>query len=313
MAYYSLVDQTGVTGQTLFTFGFPYLSEDHILVYSDGVATTDFTFNSAFVVKLDSALVGSHTIRIQRITPIDEPLVDYQNGSNLNETDLDSVALQMLYLAQEQADALVGGLYFISNASGNWDAGNNRIINVGTPTGTTDAATKAYVDASYSSSGNGHAIGAHIDSVSTSLVKGDLLVVTDQGSGVYKYDKLAVGAAGEMIVVNASANQGMSWSGTPLLTLTSAFNRANNYQTEIDFGTTGVESNTFVITDANVTTSSIITGCLAYVAPTGKDLDELEMDTFNLFFAPGTGAFTVYVTALQGYVAGPYKLNYHVG
>ena len=84
-------------------------------------------------------------------------------------------------------------------------------------------------------------------------------------------------------------------------------------QTEIDFGSGAVNDGVFVIADANVAPSSYITGNLAYVAPTGKDLDELEFDSFDLMFAPGSGSFTLYARALEGQVAGKFKINYNVG
>lgn len=84
-------------------------------------------------------------------------------------------------------------------------------------------------------------------------------------------------------------------------------------QTEIDFGTTPVAEASFLITDAAVSAASRIIGTVAYVAPTGKDLDELEMDGLDLKFAPGSGQFTLYARGLDGYVADKFLVNYSVG
>src|ERR1700741_1143891 len=84
-------------------------------------------------------------------------------------------------------------------------------------------------------------------------------------------------------------------------------------QTEIDFGALPVSEASFTITDADVTATSKITGNIAYEAPTGKDLDEVEMDALDLKFAPGNGQFTLYVKGLEGYVADKFKVNYQVG
>lgn len=85
-------------------------------------------------------------------------------------------------------------------------------------------------------------------------------------------------------------------------------------QTEIDFGSTGVSEASFTITDAAVSGTSKLIGNVAYVAPTGKDLDELDMDQLDLKFAPGTGEFTLYATALNDcLVAGAFVINYQVG
>ena|SRR3990167_10978546 len=84
-------------------------------------------------------------------------------------------------------------------------------------------------------------------------------------------------------------------------------------QTEIDFGSTPVSEAAFTITDPAVDTSCHLVGTVAYVAPTDKDLDELEMDSFDLKFAPGDGQFTLRVTCLTGYVADKFKVNYSIG
>jgi hypothetical protein len=84
-------------------------------------------------------------------------------------------------------------------------------------------------------------------------------------------------------------------------------------QTEIDFGTTPVAEASFLITDAAVTPSSRLLGVVAYVAPTGKDLDELDMDGIDLKFAPGSGQFTLYARGLDGYVADKFIIYYQVG
>ena len=84
-------------------------------------------------------------------------------------------------------------------------------------------------------------------------------------------------------------------------------------QTEIDFGATPVSEAAFTITDANVSAGSKLTGDVAYVAPTGRDLDEVEMEPFNLRFAPGAGQFTVFIQAMEGPVVDKYKINYIIG
>lgn len=85
-------------------------------------------------------------------------------------------------------------------------------------------------------------------------------------------------------------------------------------QTEIDFGATPLAESTFTIIDANVSPSSLITAQLAYEAPTGKDLDELEMDQLYMIAGPDSGQFSLFVRTLDGsYLAGAFKINYFVG
>jgi len=87
----------------------------------------------------------------------------------------------------------------------------------------------------------------------------------------------------------------------------------NIKQTEIDFGAVPVSEASFLITDADVSPSSQLIGSVAYEAPTGKDLDELDMDGLDLKFAPGSGSFTLYARGLDGYVADTFKINYLIG
>jgi hypothetical protein len=61
----------------------------------------------------------------------------------------------------------------------------------------------------------------------------------------------------------------------------------------------GVETATFTMT-----------GQVAYLAPTGKDLDELEFDDFDVMFAPGAGTFDLCARALDGLVEGTFKIFY---
>lgn len=84
-------------------------------------------------------------------------------------------------------------------------------------------------------------------------------------------------------------------------------------QTEVDFGSTPVSEALFTITEATATATSKIIGSVAYAAPTGKDLDELEMDSLELKFGPkGVGEFYIYARGMDGYVADKFKINYQI-
>jgi hypothetical protein len=84
-------------------------------------------------------------------------------------------------------------------------------------------------------------------------------------------------------------------------------------QVEIDFGALPVSEKSFTLSDVSVSPTSHIVGTVAYEAPTGKDLDELDMDSLDLKFGPGSGQFTLYVIGRDGYIADKFKVNYVVG
>lgn len=87
----------------------------------------------------------------------------------------------------------------------------------------------------------------------------------------------------------------------------------NITQVEVDFGTTPVAEATFTIADANATfTGTKIIATLAYNAPTGKDLDEVEMDDLIIKCGNSTvGFFEMFIRSVDGsYLEGKFKINY---
>jgi hypothetical protein len=70
----------------------------------------------------------------------------------------------------------------------------------------------------------------------------------------------------------------------------------------------------FTIVDINVSSASRILAQVAYVAPTDKDRDEIEMDDIQLRCGPFDGYFELYARAADGsYLADKFVINYQVG
>ncbi len=120
--------------------------------------------------------------------------------------------------------------------------------------------------------------------------------------------------------ISATKKGGVPLTGTPSgkylkddATWAAPTATVNIKQTEIDFGATPISEKSFTITDADVVVTSQLIGNVAYEAPTGKELDELEMDSLDLKFAPGAGQFMLYAKGLDGYVADCFKINFLVG
>ena len=107
-----------VTGQPLgYSFDFPSLSADHITVTVGGTAktiTTDYTVenwtadagNNPYIKFTSSTARGTGTIRISRGTTSASPTHDFQVGSAIKASDLNSCNKQNIYLAQENRDSL---------------------------------------------------------------------------------------------------------------------------------------------------------------------------------------------------------------
>lgn len=143
-------DYTVSTSTTDFNITFEYLEESHIVVEIDGVLQSTSTYSIVAgppnLVRLNTP-VTSGVVRIKRDSDADSdnPFVDFVNGSVLNETELDKAYRHNLYLNEE-----IGNLNELSlqkaAGSDDWDAKNNKIINVADPTLVQDASTKNYVD-----------------------------------------------------------------------------------------------------------------------------------------------------------------------
>lgn len=88
----------------------------------------------------------------------------------------------------------------------------------------------------------------------------------------------------------------------------------NMTQIEVDFGTTNyVTEAIFTITDAACLITSKVIAVLAFEAPTGKDLDEVEMDSFFIECKAEAGQFQMHIYSLEGSVYGKFKINYGIG
>lgn len=137
----------------------------------------------------------------------------------------------------------------------------------------------------------------------------DFVGSTAQGDVIYRgattWTRLAAGTSG-MFLKTLGAGANPEWA-----TATAA---ASISQTEIDFGTAGVTSASFTVTDAAITSSMRVVAVAAYVAATGRDLDEVDMDLPQCAAGAGTGQFTLYATSVDGSLLhGLYKINYTYG
>jgi hypothetical protein len=91
--------------------------------------------------------------------------------------------------------------------------------------------------------------------------------------------------------------------------------RTSMKQVEIDFGTTPLSSSSFTIADTSITATSLISAQVAYDAPTGKELDEIEMDEFSIKCGQNNAGvgFSIFMNATDGsLLADSFKINYTV-
>ena len=143
------VDYTGDNSETDFIFNFDYLQDDHVKVKVNDVIVTNYSIvevSADNVIRFDTAPASNASIRIYRDSRGDfSPLVDFVDGSVLTGDNLDEAYKHNLFVSQEASEG-TGNELLNKKGGANYDAEGNKIINLGTPTDSTDAANKGYVD-----------------------------------------------------------------------------------------------------------------------------------------------------------------------
>ena len=118
---YSIDTFTGDGSTTVFTISFEFLSREHVEVTriaSDGKETSltlvtsgepsgnEYKWQSDDSIKVGSPIPSGSKLKIERNTPEDAQVVEWQNGSYIIAEDLNDDSLQALYLIQELQDSV---------------------------------------------------------------------------------------------------------------------------------------------------------------------------------------------------------------
>lgn len=112
---YAYRQYAGNGSTTTFAVPFPYLLKAHVKVYTGyDLATgsyasllvdgTGYTWTSATQIQTTTAPAAGVTLTVIRQTPSSTQLVQWQDGSNLVASDIDTADKQNLYVTQEQFD-----------------------------------------------------------------------------------------------------------------------------------------------------------------------------------------------------------------
>ena len=141
----SFVRYTGDGNTTQFSITFDYIETAHVTCTVDGVSTSFTLSSGGTVATLSSAPALGASVEFRRTTSQSARLTDYQAGSVLKESDLDTDSQQAFFMGQEAIDN-AGDAIQISNTNFQWDALNKRITNVADPTSAQDVATKNYLE-----------------------------------------------------------------------------------------------------------------------------------------------------------------------
>jgi len=113
---------TGNGSVDTFSVPFPYLSKAHVQVLVNGTPQIlPHRWLNDSTVKLHTVPGAGDKVVIQRVTPMDSRLVQFQNGSVLTQQDLNTAVAQVFYIQQElqdsYEDAISDGLSRLSDGS----------------------------------------------------------------------------------------------------------------------------------------------------------------------------------------------------
>jgi hypothetical protein len=118
---FSYRQYAGNGSTTTFSVPFPYLLKAHVKVYIgfnilDGTFSSEladgvgFSWTSGTQIQATTPPASGQTLTVIRQTPNTTRLVDWQDGSNLIASDLDTADLQNLYVVQELQDKSDAGV-----------------------------------------------------------------------------------------------------------------------------------------------------------------------------------------------------------
>lgn len=143
---YSIVRYTGNGTTASYTFPFAYISADHVKVKVDGTDAV-FTFLNANTVTIAPTPAVGSVIEIKRVTPKDNPPVNFTDGSVLLERDLDLLATYDTYIAQESADRVDETISL--DSTGRWDGQAKRLGNIAPALSDDEVVIKGTLDYEY--------------------------------------------------------------------------------------------------------------------------------------------------------------------
>jgi len=200
MALARVITTQQVEGNKNFTVPFPYLHPSDIVVRVDGVETP-FSWLNPNTIHIDPAPPVGSIVYIQRETQRTNLLVNFKDGSTLTESELNLLAIQNFYLAQEAFDRVQDSI--ADNGKLELDAGDRRIINVANPIDGGDAVNKRTLQYEYpmvetvaKNIGMVNIVGSDLSSVG--FLRMDLGYITDEPKVEIEGETSAIRAVAEI-------------------------------------------------------------------------------------------------------------------
>lgn len=138
---YSWEQQIYPAGSQNVTVSIAYLDKSFIYVYLDGVLTTNYTWASDAVIRLDTPLTATTEVLLVRRTEKEYLFIQFAAGAPFISENLDTQNTQFLHLAQEMVEGRsIEGFY------GDISMNGYKITNLGRGTEPGDAVNKGQLD-----------------------------------------------------------------------------------------------------------------------------------------------------------------------
>jgi hypothetical protein len=305
------------TTQT-FAITFPFISRTHVSATVAGVSAT-FSFNNDNQVTIATPTVtNGDKVIIKRLSSDTTRLVDYVDGSNLTEADLDLDSKQAFYMAQEALDETttvsLDDLDEFSDLAVATNAGDILITD-----GTSFINKPVSGDATISTTG---VLTIGTGAVNSSKILNDTIVNADiNSSAAIAYSKLSLGnsivssdiTTGTIVDgdINGSAGIAATKIGSGSISNTE-FGYLNGVTSDIQTqlnslvagAVTNVADNTFRITDDGDSTkkiafqsSGITTGTVRTITMANQDIDLTP--TTGTYAASGSGVSAGFAIAMS--------------
>lgn len=265
---YAINTYTGDGSTTVFAVSFSFILPEHVKVYVGGVlkvSGVDYTISGS-TVTFTTAPAASISIKFKRNTSQSALMTSYSDGVTITKSALETDSKQAFNIGQEALDyaeevATLGGGLPLDATSTFWDAQSRRIGNVSTPTTSTDAANKSYVDAAVAGDISANTVAATRNN-STSSNRGAFSTgnLSYSGTGISATFTGNINSYSQVVVGNS--NNGAAASADVIL--------SNDISTDTTtYGSLGINSSGWAGT---LGTTSLNAPNVTYLTSTSSDL-----------------------------------------
>lgn len=133
----------------IFSVPFEYLDKRHIKITVNAELTDNWEWISSGQIQVHDDITAGVVVDIRRVTPRENPMVRYQDGSVSTANQKNLAQTQIFFIVQEALD--LAGATLAAKSDGSLGANFRRISDLGTPTEPLDAVNREWAENAMSS------------------------------------------------------------------------------------------------------------------------------------------------------------------